>query len=63
MPAGVCQRQFGSVKKLPFQAEAFAKLPIKIKIAVLIVHDNRMTELGEVQADLMQAAGIEAHFD
>jgi hypothetical protein len=46
--AGEIERQFRRVQKLSLQTEFFAKPFVEIEIAVLIVHYDRMTELGEV---------------
>src|SRR5689334_17829970 len=50
--------QFLGVEKLPLQAELFAKPTVESKIAVLLVHDYRITEFGEMETDLVQPTGI-----
>ena len=40
--------EFFCVEKLPLQAIFLAKPFIKAEIAVLVVHDDRITEFGEV---------------
>src|SRR4026209_1359794 len=47
------------VQELPRQPVLFAEALVKAKVAVLVVHDHRIVEFGEVQANLMQAAGFD----
>jgi hypothetical protein len=52
------ERQLLGMEKLPLQAELFSKAPVVSKIAVLLVHDDRIAELGEMETDLVQATGL-----
>ena len=55
------ERQFLGMEKLSLQAEPFAKAPVESKIAVLLVHDYGITELGEMETNLVQPTGIYFH--
>lgn len=52
------ERQLPGVEKLPLQAKPFSKAPVESKIAMLLVHDDGIAEPGEMEADLVQAAGV-----
>jgi hypothetical protein len=45
---GVIDGELFGVEELPSQSVGFAKAFVKIEIAVLIVHDDGVSELGEV---------------
>lgn len=49
------------MKKLPFQSVLLAKSLIESEVAVLVVHDHGIAELGEMKTDLMQPAGGNGH--
>src|SRR5688572_7575208 len=55
----ICDFQFFCVQKLSLQSVLFAKPLVKAEVTVLVVHDDGITEFGEVQTDLMQAAGLD----
>jgi hypothetical protein len=59
--AAVVNPQFLGVKELSFQSVFLAKSFVESKVTVLVVHDDRIPELGKVEADLMQPAGCNAH--
>ena len=47
------------MQELALQSVFFAKPFIKTEIAVLVVHDDGKTKLGEVQTDLVHPAGLD----
>ncbi len=49
------------MKELPFQSVLLAKSLIESEVAVLVVHDDGIAELGEMETDLMQPAGGNGH--
>ena len=53
--------QPGGVQKLPFETVLFAKLFVKVKVAVSIVHYYGVTDRCEVKPDLMHAPGFDVH--
>jgi len=55
------ERQFLGMEKLAFQAHLFSKAPVETKIAVLLVHHDRVTELGEMEANLVETTGFYFH--
>jgi hypothetical protein len=56
---GKGKRQSFRVEELPLQSALFSKPFVESEIAVLVVHDDGIAELGEVKADLMQPAGFQ----
>lgn len=49
------------MKKLALESVFFLEPSIKSEIAVLIVHDDRVAELGKMETDLMQPSGSDRH--
>src|SRR5438093_11020987 len=52
------ERQFARVQEHALQA-LFRQSPVELEVAVLVVTRDRKSEVGEVDADLMGAAGQE----
>src|SRR5574338_1112829 len=57
----IADPEFLGVKELPFQSVLLAKSLIESEVAVLLVHDDGIAELGEMETDLMQPAGGNGH--
>ena len=49
------------MQELAFETVLFAETFVEGEIAVLIVHDHGIAELGEVKPDLMHATRFDSH--